>query len=94
MVLVQVVVAVQAGSDELSVVDVSVLVGVDDEQRLLELVLVDADIGRGKTLLELFVAQLSVAIIVHLGEGLAQLLNLVFGDAGCDQTQRGTLELY
>ena len=46
MVLVQVVVAVQACGNKLSVVDVSVLVGIDDEQCLFELALVDGDISR------------------------------------------------
>ena len=94
MALLQVVVRLQARGYELRVVDQTVLVRVDHVHGVEQLGLSQVDlIDLLHALLQLLERQRAVAVLVHLGEGDAKGLNLIFGDARSDQGKRGTLQL-
>lgn len=95
VVLLQVVVTLQARRDELRVVDEAVLVGVDDVHGVEDFVLVELDLGDlFEPVPEFVEGERTVTVLVHLGEGRTQRLDLVFGDARGDETQRRPLQLH
>ena len=80
--LLQIVVRLEAGGDELGVVDETVLVRVDNVHCVKKLRLGQVNvIDLLHTLLKLLESERAVTILVHLGEGDAKGLNLVFRDA-------------
>ena len=90
----QVVVGLQARGDKLCVVDQAVLVRVDHVHGVEQLGLCQVDlIDLLHALLQLLECQRAVTVLVHLGEGDAESLNLIFGDARSDQRKRGSLQL-
>lgn len=94
VVFLQVVVTLQAGSNELGVVDEAILVGIDHGHGVEDLVLVDVDLGDlVQAILQLLVGQRTVAVLVHLRKCLTQRLDLIFRDTRSDEAESGPLEL-
>lgn len=82
----QVVVAVQAGGDELRVVDQPVLVRVDDLHRFCDIFLAQMNVrDLLQPVLELLNRQLPVSVHVHLAESVPQILDLVLRDTRGDE---------
>lgn len=86
MTLFQVVVRVKACCDELGVVYQTVLVCVDHLHSSGQVVELEIDSGDVfEPFLQLLDRQLTVAVYVNFREGVSEILDLVFRDAGGDQ---------
>ncbi len=95
MVLLQVICALQASSYELSVVDESVLITINDLHGALYVLQVNFNLGAVlKPVNKLFDGQLAVTINIYLRENLPKKYDLVFWNPTGDQTQSSSLELH
>lgn len=94
MAFLEVVVGLEAGSDELGVVNQAVLVRVNDIHGVKELRFGQVDIiDLLHALLELLESERAVTVFIHLGEGDTETLDLILGDARSDQGKSRTLQL-
>jgi hypothetical protein len=86
---------VQTCGYELCVVNQSVLICVDHFHRVDDIFLAQGDVWNlFKAIFKFFNCELSITIHVHLRKRVAQVLNLVFGNARRDETQSCAFQLH